>query len=499
MSQQELTPSQPEQQQIVSGSTTIVDTKGKRATEIQTESRPFSFLSGISAFTTVPRRRPLPFRMDTVTNMQAAIRSNPYAFIRVLTNINPTFGQALWNLLRFSLPESEELRIEVYEDGVLNEKDTQEINDFFENLPDEIGGLLGLCNTLLQDAYLSDKIMMECVPGEELTGLSEIWPLCPDSFIFARKDVGAKITVFQRQLQRKNNSWETQYIEFPEYRVLWHANDSSSDDVNGKIPFAPALLEVIRDTETSRDLSDAIRNAAYPTRVFKLNFSEMYKIAVEVFRKKSYKEAGDFVKEQFQNMKEYAKSVTPSDNVITDSSGGVDNLPAADFRGVEPGLEYLRQRLVSAVKSLPTLHGLGSDTSKNSIEYQLYALAAKAKRGEVFDLVSKACVLHFRLKGDIRKIKIIAPSIRINDELVEENTREVKLRTGILELAMGLITHEDLAYRMNGKKPVGKPMDGVIEAVTKAVGKPDQNGTKQTGKNNNANQGGTQGSPQAGG
>lgn len=451
-------------------------------------------------FFSIPRRKPTSKAIRTIDDLQTMLKRDPYAFMRLLPDLSPIFGEALWNILRFSIPADTDIRIEITKKGQIQDAETEEIENFFENLPDEIGGLTGLCNTLLQDGYMSDKIMVECVPAGELQGLSAIWPVCPDSIWLGRKTPNDSIQFFQYQNWPERNEQGTttftpRWVEVPSSRILWSANDSTSDDINGRIPYAPALVEAIRDAQTARDLSDAIRNAAYPTRVFKINFSELHKVAVEVFKKRSFVEAAKFVKDEFERMVAYAKTVTPSDNVVTDSTGGVENLQGGDFTKVEPGLKYVKDRFIGAVKSLPSFHGEGK-TDKTSVEYNIFAKGASAKRGQVFKIVEKAIERHFRLQGKIVKAEIIAPKIRDNDELVEANVREINIRTGVQEVALGFIDESELCYRLNGKPPKGKPREGAIDTILGT--KPDANGSKQTGNNNNMNQGGTQGSAKGG-
>lgn len=456
--------------------------------------------------------------------LEDRVRSNPEEVMLDLPSVHPSVGLAQWNALRLMFQKDKWGFRVVGDDGKPTPDGSEadvELRRVLRSsrkggaLPLEVGSPAALVSQLSSHLLLTGRAMLEAEPQEEeLAGARRLWPVDTTTVTFGRASRGDDMQPFQRQrwprqlygagdpqpVQSAGSIGPfgvavTGWVPLDPLRTFWATIDAGVDDAYGLAPYSSALNEVLADLALMRDLRDAVHNAAWPRLDIGVNLTELHKVAVEVMRITDPVKAAKWVTQRFKETVEYAKELAADDNVVHDSNGKVDTKQPGSFSGLEGVLAFLRQRLVQALKSLPTLMGVndGSTFNYTSVEWAIYAAGLEAVRDIVLDLVAEALSFCLRLKGISATVVGFAEKIRTNDSLVDANTEEVKLRNAATKEALGFETHDEAAQGVTGKKAVGPAMPGVLEAMVGKVSEADgdqSKGGSQTGA--------SQGNPNAG-
>ena len=472
-------------------STTPKITKGKRQTE-NTRFANMRFMSGVGLVTR--RNRKASSQMSSARGIEQLGSQSPLSLLRELPAVHPTVGLAQWNALRLMFPEGG-WGLKAFKPADANGVSSPDpdgdakIQALFDGLPREIGKMRGLAGTLSISLLYTGMACQECVPygdDEEFAGVRRIWPVDALTIGFARKTPDDDLTAFQFQRSPSltaqsilNNNW----VPLNPETFMWAAIDQEVDDPFGLPPYGTAVNEVLADLALMRDLRDAIHNAAWPRLKFGINLTELHRVAVEVMRITSPEKASQWVQERFDETVAYAESLGADDNFVCDTNGTVESHEPGSFTGLEGVLQYLRQRLVQALKSLPTLLGIndGSTYNYTSVEWAIYAAGLEALRDIVLSLLADAASLHLRLSGSTSVARPFSEKIRTNDALVEANTEEVEIRNALAKEAAGFIDHDEASQSLTNRKAVKPAVDGALEAAVRAAATTNKDGSRQSG------------------
>ena len=452
---------------------------GKRETEPKSWSPYKDFSLGI-----IPRRKSQSQETFSDPDRFASwVSSRPMKALKLMLDAHPSVGLAAWNALRLTCPGGEAgLKIVAFtEDDSGNgeekpdEKGTKSIEEMFESLPPEIGGLHGLQTTLTLEALFTGLVAAEGVPGQRGKGLYRIYPVDSLTIEFGRDGRDDDITPYQLQLypdkspaDRREKSPErfvARKVRLNPNTFRWRALDQDVDDPYGRAPYATALSEAMADMALMQDLRDAVHNAAWPRMDVGVDMKMLHEVAVTVYRITDPKAAAKWVNDRFQEVVDYVANLYADDNVVHHSTGKVSMLQPGGFQGLEPVMTFLRQRIVQALKSLPTLMGIndGSTFNYTSVEWQIYAQGLETLREIVAAVIVDLCNLHLRLTGSTSKCKAVQVSIRTNDALVDANTDNIKTLNAQNMEKLGYKSHDEASMYATGKKAHGPPMPGVME------------------------------------
>lgn len=486
---------------------------GQRETEPKGWSPFQSYSLGI-----IPRRKQQ--RSGTFANpgdLEDWASSHPMKALRLMLDAHPSVGLAAWNALRLTCPGGKQgLRLVAFKKGANGEEepnasDTTSLDEMFNNLSPEVGGLIGLQTTLTLEALFTGLVCAEGVPGPRGTGLQDVWPVDGLTIEFGRKERGGRVTPYQIQLypekapartrKKTEPSLNARRIELNTETFKHAAIDSDVDDPYGRAPYATALSEAMADIALMQDLRDAVHNAAWPRLDVGVDLKMLHEVAVTVYRITDPKAAAKWVNDRFQEVVSYIGDLYADDNVVHHSTGKVNVLQPGGFQGLEPVLTFLRQRIVQALKTLPTLMGIneGSSTNVQSVEWQIYAQGLETLREIVAGVLVQIGDLHLRLIGSTSRCKAVYEPIRTNDALVDANTENIRIMNSQNSEKLGYLSHDEASEKAVGKKAYGPAKPGVLEGDVAADGsqknRPD-NGGGVKGTRNSAN---TEKKPGAGG
>lgn len=431
-------------------------------------------------------------RYKSIADLQRDIARDPIYFLQKhMRRISP-FASKVINASLVLAFQNNDYEIIVYDESdKVDEVASKELEELFDNQPPDVGDLIGICTKLLLDyMYFGRGCCFEGVTSpEKLGGYSRIYPFSSNTLELGKQnpDGSEEFGFYQEQyedgalVQRKLSTMN----------IYWSPYQPTTFRPEGTSAIPSAALEVFGEAITRRDLKDGIQNAGSPTHVFKFDSAEFQKTAVEKLKKRGT-EISNYVQGKIQELKEYAAKYRSTDNAVIDAASDLERIKAGDFGGLEPAIQMIWTALSASLNSFPELLGFG-DTTKTNIQYQMFAGSVSSGRSKVVELLEKFGERHFRLRGKIRRVEVVLPTIHLTDELIIENTFNMKIMNRAVLLALGAITEDEFSIQLTGTK-AQKPIDmEVLKEVIKATGTTDKNGSKQTGKDNTQISGGKPG------
>ena len=431
-----------------------------------------------------------PLFGSTSEQLEQFAGSQPMRLLSLLPDVHPGVGLALWNALRLTCPVDgfEVAAVKPGEPDGEQELDTaatQSLRDMWASQPPEVGGLAGFQTQLTIQALFTGLACCECVPGTALKGMYRIWPVDSLTISFGRIGRNDDVQPYQRQVHPTYSvfpgsgpavaaigvgtpfsvaMYGAQYIPLSRDRFFWTAIDQQVDDPYGRAPYATALSEVLADLALMQDLRDAVHNSAWPRMEVGVDLAALHRVAVEVYRISDPKKATEWVNARFQETAKYVETMGSSDNIVHDSSGSVKNVQPGSFQGMEGVMNFLRNRLVQALKTLPTLMGISEGaTNFNSVEWTIYAEGLETLRAIIAMIILSVCNLHLRLMGSTSVAIARYEKIRTNDSLVEANTKSVEITNATNLEKLGYESHDEACLQVTGHSPAGEAQPGVIE------------------------------------
>jgi len=439
---------------------------------------------------------------QTSEQIQEYAQTYPMRLLSLLPDIHPSVGFAVWNALRLMCPR-EGFSLSVWSKpktpGTAPEPDfegQQLVDNFWGNLPPEIGGLNGFMVQQAMQALFTGLVCQEAVPGPPTKGVHRLWPVDSLSIYFARWNRNDDLWPYQRQRFPAGlgvfavgqqplptpppNAPQGPagmpailggaYIPLNPETFTWRSVDPLVDDPYGRAPYSTVLSEALADLALIQDLRDAVHNAAWPRLKVEVDLEALHRVAIEVYRISDPKKAADWVNQRFQEIVAYVGQLNSSDNIVTAGSGKVDNLQPGGWQGLEGILQFLRSRIVQALKTLPTLLGVGdSVTQFTSVEWTIYVEGLENMRGLIAELVIWASNMHLRLCGSTSTVRADYDRIKTNDSLVEANTEAVRILNETNKEKLGYITHDEGAHTITGHAAVSEAQPGVIEPLIDAT------------------------------
>lgn len=390
-------------------------------------------------------------------SVERMVARSPLRLLSSLVDSHPALGLAVWNVLRLACIPGELRVVAQGVDGQVDEAATARLDELWEILPSEIGGLHGLQVQLTQEALLKGLICVEAVPAGRGKGIYQIWAVDSLTIGFQRSQQTGLLEARQKQ----RSGW----VDLDPETFFWRAIDALVDEPYGRAPYATAVGEVLLDSAMIQDLRDAIHNAAWPRLGHAFNFTEAYKTASEVYSLSAV-DAAEWVDKRFQEVLEHIGALQPDDNVAYDAQGDLKVIEGGQaFRAIDSALKYLRQRMTQSLKSLPTLMGIndGSTQTYTTVEWQIYAAGLESLRDAVVSLIVKCASLHLRLLGLPHKAVAEVDSIRTTDYLIEAQAEGLRIENARKKVRLGWTSHEEAAVEITGTGPVGEPMPGAYD------------------------------------
>jgi hypothetical protein len=417
----------------------------------------------------------------TVAALERLYFTNPIRFLKVLGDISPFLSSTVTTVLRLAIGNGK-FNITVREASGKNkilEEESKEAKLLFDSQPKETGDLCVVIGKLLQEImFWADGFAFEGTFAEDDEdgdrGYSRLHLFSTNTTNLGRDKNNKRVLV-----QKKKDG---KLIELNEFHVYWQPNDPTVDSPNGKYALASALIEGFGELITSRDLRDGVKGAGNPARVVTYDRDGLFKTAIETLGLgiRSNKVA-EWVSAQVSKIETYASKRKNAEVMVVAKDVAVSNVQPANFANVVPALETLWTRFAASLNSFNNILGFGEST-KASLQYQLVATNIDSKREEVLRKLCDFLVMHFKLQGKNVIVEIDAPTIHLTDELVAQNTAQMRFLNKLMEYAMGLISREEFSTEITSHLPAGEEIEGALEAILKIAksGGNDKNDSKKT-------------------
>jgi hypothetical protein len=415
----------------------------------------------------LPRRQAQDFGQQvTKTTLAVEAQRSPYRLLTYLPDIHPAVSYSCFKNLRMLIPP-EGLAVvggSYTKTGSFEKNDeaTRILKDFWDAMPDEIGGLHGLQTTLAYTLMFTGMVALEAVPGELLKGLYTVWPVDPLTLVFKRMDRNAPVTAFQKQvgpLDKMEGLWLGQYQQLRPSTFFWRSLDAYVDDPYGRPMYSTAIGEVLLNIAIIQDLRDAVHANAWPVGVYGFNFEKAYEIAQKIYGVNDLKKAKDWVDSQFKTIVDNLKAKNPDDWVISDTNGSVAMLPVPNFSGLDSILKFFEKQLFWSIKELPVMMGSAGDASSESYVTQQMQIAAstyETLRAILLTPIVKTANLHFRLLGKPYIAQPEYDKIRTADAMNAEELKQLEIRNQMALRDEGYQSHETTGINLTGSAPDNK-------------------------------------------
>lgn len=460
----------------------------------------------VNGFGFVPRRDGVDGASDqtlirSIDQILVIAKTQPMKVLTMLPSIIPEASKAVWNDLRLgcgrdavtlramSTNSSDGSRAEA-PDG------TQAINDLFANLPQEIGSLQ---NALAQNFLMtqfSGMCAVEAVPGPRNQGVKEVWPIDTLTTRFRRNkdtkqvELWQRVRVWGRPIDKKMYGG---FIPLPVERTFWSSLDGFPSDPYGRAPMAASLMPVLEMIGFIKDLLLAWHRVGTPKWDVGFDYEMWAKVAREIIGLSDKAEIKKFVKEQFDETVSNFSDLNADDAFFHDIKSTVTvNGSGGQWPQVEQIYNFLRWRLVIALKQMPTLMGVveGNTETWSSVDWQIYAKGLETMVWCAAQPLVRAAQLHLQLLGMPYTVEATVSPVRSNQRMVDAQAEEIELRNLITKILAGFITQETASMQSVGSAPVEK-MDvktigentGIIQPEPPPGPKP-ATGTKGPSKGN---------------
>ena len=417
----------------------------------------------------------------TIENLKQIYYRDPIAFIAVLHEISPFFKSTvdLYSLMATNGKFTINVR---GEDGKVDEKASKEAESFWKNQPLDVGSLSDFVGKmLLEFCFFADGCAFQGigVTGDETgeLGYAYVKPFSTNTTLVGLSPTN-EIGLYQRTRNGKT-------IELTMAHTFWQPHEPTLQSPNGTYAMSAGVIEGLAELITARDLRDGIRGAGSPVRLFRYDRDALIKTAVETMgiTIRAGQKLAQFVKDQISTIESYAKNRRNAESLVVAKDVNVENVAPVDFNGVLPAIEHVTNRTANAWGTMPNMFGHGEATKQN-LQYQLVAQRIDYKRAKVLRLIEKCTEQHFLLMGRVVEVEVVPPAIHLTDQLVAENTRQMKFLNELMRFGAGLIDNETFSRNITGESPAGTPLEGAIDAMLK-VAKPgglDNNNSNQAEK-----------------
>jgi len=234
---------------------------------------------------------------------------------------------------------------------------------------------------------------------------------------------------------------------------FWQLLDADANSPYETPPFLPVLQAILFNISVMQDLERVVKRTAYPRISVKIIESTLRKFA-PVAAQTDDKIMSGWLKGQKEAIGESLRTLKPEDAAVFFDSLEVNvletkNNSTIDFR---PLKEVIDQRIISGMKSLPTILGrqFGSSQTIGGVEALLYAKSVTSLQRVAEHLLSRVLTLALRLEGKLGTVVVKYRPVSLRPENELEAFMGLKQARILEQLSLGMITDEEAAIELTG-------------------------------------------------
>lgn len=383
--------------------------------------------------------------------------------LMLLSKIDPDMSTGIWNFMRLA---NSGLRMTAVDlKNVPSPKGQEMLNamctriagldnykDWALYKPVEI-----VASQLIKYTLIRGGCAVETVLGKDKR-VNNLTVVDPIKVSFVHTGVG----VFVPQQQDLNG----QNIKLDIPTFFWNVLDQDADDPYETPPFLPAVSAILFNIAFMQDLERIVKKMAYPRIAIKIVESTLRKFAPLIAQSDETKMA-EWLQSQKSSIGTALRGLAPEDAAVFFDSIEIDVLESkhnatVDFR---PLKEVIDQRIISGLKSMPTILGrqFGSSQTIGGVEALLYSKSISSIQEVVAVCLTRALTLALRLEGHQGYVKVSYAPVNLKPENELETFRVLKQSRTLELLSLGFITDSEAAKELTGDPtlPAGfKPLSG---------------------------------------
>ena len=247
---------------------------------------------------------------------------------------------------------------------------------------------------------------------------------------------------------------------------FWATLDPDTDSPYETPPFLPAIQAVLFNMSVMQDLQKIVKRVAFPRIAIKIVEQTLRKYAPAHIQFDD-KLLAQWMNEQRNAIGSSLKDLAPEDAAVFFDSINIDMLETKNNATIDykPLLQVIDQRVITGLKTLPTILGRQFSTSQtlSGVEALLYAKSVKCVQDVVLSVLDRAITLAMQLEGMKAYAKCSYGDISLRPASELETFMQLKQTRILKELSLGFRTDEDAAMELTGDPNLPKtfkPLSG---------------------------------------
>ena len=385
------------------------------------------------------------------------------SMLMLLSKIDPDMSTGIWNFMRLA---NSGLRVVAVD---LKNNPSPKGQEMLNAMCNRIAGLDNykdwalykpvelVASQLVKYTLIRGGCALETVLGKDKR-VNSLCVIDPLQVTFKHTAVGKFIP---QQLDANGNYTA---LDIPTF--FWNVLDQDADDPYETPPFLPAVSAILFNIAFMQDLERIVKKMAYPRIAIKIVESTLRRFA-PLIAQSDETEMAKWLQQQKSSIGAALRGLAPEDAAVFFDSIDINVLESkhnatVDFR---PLKEVIDQRIISGLKSMPTILGrqFGSSQTIGGVEALLYSKSISSLQEVVSVLLTRALTLCLRLEGHQGYVKVSYAPVNLKPENELETFRVLK-QSRILELlSLGFITDADAAKELTGDPTLPKtfkPLSG---------------------------------------
>lgn len=389
--------------------------------------------------------------------------TNADDMLKLLSKIDPDVSAGIWNFLRLA---NSGLNVTVYDDkGKRNTK----LQEQFGQVLMRLSGLRDFknwsvkadvedtANQLLKYVLLRGACASEAVLGKDRR-LQRIAVVDPVTVNFKQPALGVWVPY-----QTDNNGKEVP-LGIPTF--FWNVLDPDAQSPYETPPFLPVIQAVLFNMSVMQDLEKIVKRVAYPRISIKIIEQTLRKFAPASVQSDDAK-MQTWLNTQRTSIATALKDLKPEDAAVFFDSMDIGVLETKGNTTIDyrPLKEVIDQRIISGLKSLPTILGrqFGSSQTLSGVEALLYARSIKGVQSVAASQLTQLLTLSMQLEGLKGYVKVSYGPVNLKPENELEAFKTLKQSRVLELLSLGFISDEEAAEELTGDTTLPstfKPLSG---------------------------------------
>lgn len=280
------------------------------------------------------------------------------------------------------------------------------------------------------------------------------------------------VTVYFKQpvkgvfLPYQRNAITGQEISLAIPTFFWNVLDPDADSPFETPPFLPAIQAVLFNLSVMQDLQRIVKRVAFPRIGIKIVEQTLRKFA-PAHVQFDEKLLANWMNEQRLAIGNSLKNLAPEDAAVFFDSIDINMLETKSNATVDyqPLIKVIDQRVITGLKSLPTILGRQFSTSQtlSGVEALLYAKSVKCVQDVVISLLERALTLSMQLEGIKGYARCSYGEVSLRPAAELETFMQLRQTRIFKNLSLGFITDEMAAEELTGDPTLPKtftPLSG---------------------------------------